>query len=142
MLSISILFDTLFVQGQLAVIRDPDGFTNVRAGKSTAVKVVGKFFDGFVLKIVGRRPTGTDGELPCQKLTGFRMTIGGVPIDIPDADWNDLDEPGLKSCNLFFDEGTGFLYVYIRDNSDGAEGYSVAWIFSKGRYIKRYVDAF
>ncbi|MBN9382692.1 MAG: SH3 domain-containing protein [Chitinophagaceae bacterium] len=227
-----ILSFTLSAKGQLAIIRDPDGFTNVRAGKSTTTKIIGKFLDGdvfsysyekndewasvyynpnesndsgqlqgfihkdrllpmeqlkhipetrncrtlrdgklmihndsvtlqlttapfqarqhvlrkdkdgYVSTIDGRKPVGSDGSMPRQKLTAFRMTIGGNTVDIPAAAWNDIYEPTLETCNVFFDTRTGFMYIFIPSSSDGGGAYTIAWIFAKGRYVKRYVDGF
>ena len=38
----------LVANGQLAIIKDTDGFTNVHAGRSVTAKIVGKFHDGDV----------------------------------------------------------------------------------------------
>jgi hypothetical protein len=223
----------LVAQGQLAVINDPDGFTNVRAGKGVSTKITGKFFNGDVFlyneddktaewiqvfynpeksvsthdmqgyihrdrlmpvdrlkhismasanrtlqngrlmmhndsvtvvlntipfqekqhlvhkdsnglveKINGRQPIGTDGGMPGKKLTAISVAINGRSVIIPANAWNDVYEPNLRTCNVFFDTATGFMYIYIPDSSDGAGAYSIAWVFRNGQYVKRYFDSF
>ena len=43
-----ILAHALIARGQLATIKDPDGFTNIRAGRSVNAKIIGQFRDGDV----------------------------------------------------------------------------------------------
>jgi hypothetical protein len=45
---ICILAHALVANGQFAIIRDPDGFTNVRADSSAKAKIIGQFHDGDV----------------------------------------------------------------------------------------------
>ena len=45
---IYILANALIVNGQIATIKDPDGFTNVRASSNVNAKIIGKFHDGDV----------------------------------------------------------------------------------------------
>jgi hypothetical protein len=45
---IYILANALFVNGQIATIKDPDGFTNVRASSNVNAKIIGKFHVGDV----------------------------------------------------------------------------------------------
>jgi hypothetical protein len=221
-----ILAHALIANGQLAIIKDPDGFTNVRAGSSVNTKIIGKFHDGDVFtygneqngwvkvmyypadssdrvsfegyihkdrllpidqlhciiqnektvknghltlhkdsltvelmtapfrpaqhvlrkednliqKIDSKRPLGTDGEMPLEKLTRLRMTIGDHAVDIPAAAWDNLYDPTLETCGIFVDTRTGFLYVHLLSNRSAAGGYEMVWVFKNDRYIRRYVD--
>ena len=96
---------------------------------------------GWIQKIDGKRPVGTDGEMPDQKLISLHMIIRGNLVDIPAAAWNDVYEPDPETCHVFFDTRTGFIYVNIL-GSDGAGAYEIFWIFKNGRYVKRYVGGF
>jgi hypothetical protein len=221
-----ILAHTLIANGQLSVINDSDGFTNVRASRSINAKIIGKFRDGDVFccgeekngwvdviyypadsgdrvilegyihkdrlmpitqlrcilqkskkvmnghltlhkdsltveltsapfrpahhvlrkennqiqTIDGKRPLGTDGEMPIEQLTGLRMTIGGHAVDIPAAAWDNLYEPTLETCDVYFDTRTGFMYIHLLSTHGAAGGYEMVWIFKNNRYVRRYVD--
>jgi len=52
-----ILAHALIARGQLATIKDPDGFTNIRAGRSVNAKIIGKFHDGDVF-VYGEEKNG------------------------------------------------------------------------------------
>ena len=221
-----ILAHALVANGQLATINDPDGFTNVRAGRNVNTKLIGKFHDGDVFcygdeqngwvkvihcpadssdrvciegyihkdrllpidqlhcifqnnktvtnghltlhkdsltvelltapfrpaqhalrkeddliqKIDGKRPLGTDGEMPLAILTRLHMTIGNHAVDIPAAAWGNLYDPTLETCSVFADTRTGFLYIHLGSYRSAAGGYEMVWIFKNGRYVSRYVD--
>jgi hypothetical protein len=224
---IYILAHDVVANGQLATIKDSDGFTNVRAGSNVNAKIIGKFHDGdvfgygdeqngwvnviyypvdssdrrylegyihkdrllpidqlqrmpenektvtnghltlhndsltvelttapfrpnqhalrkdkygLVQKIDGKRPLGTDGDMPLEKLTCLRMTIGGRAVDIPAAAWENLYDPTLETCNVFVDIRTGFTYIHMLSTRSAAGGYDMVWIFKNGRYVRRYVD--
>jgi hypothetical protein len=223
---IYILAHALVANGQLATIKDPDGFTNVRDGSSVNAKIIGKFHDGevftygeekngwvnvvhfpadspngeyegyihkdrllplydlphiaennkpvknghlslyhdsltvelitapfrpnqhvlrndehgYIQKIDGKRPLGTDGEMPLEKLAGLRMTVSGRAVDIPAAAWDNLYDPTLESCNVFADTRTGFMYIHLDSYRSAAGGYDVVWVFKNGQYVSRYVD--
>jgi hypothetical protein len=225
---IAILVLTSNAYGQLAVIKDPDGFTNVRESKSASSKIVGRLnaddiflydFDnegeqwvgvyldkagkryiqgyihksrlqpldklekattnkdsrvekqnelilqndsvkvviktanftpkehrigkdkqGYVTTIDGKAPKGVDGNLPKIELISITVTFNGKPVAIPLSAYNDLYEPNVSSFNIYFDK-KGTIFLYMSDNSDGAGGYSVAWIIKDGKYLKRYVDS-
>lgn len=224
---IYILLQGLLAKGQLATVRDPDGFTNVRAGSSIHAKIIGRLYDGDVFGygrkengwmkvyywpsdsadsrgfeghiykdrllsiydlphtpeiekparnghvivrndslvveirstafhpdqhklrkdkfgniqlIDGKRPLGTDGEMPLEQLTSLSMTIGGRPVDIPASAWDNLYDPTLETCGVFLDTRKGFLYVHLLSTRSAAGGYEMVWIFKNGRYLKRYVD--
>jgi hypothetical protein len=225
---IYLLTNTLTTNGQLAIIKDSDGFTNVHVSGSANAKIIGKFHDGDVFgygeetngwinvvylpadssesrylegyiykdrllpleqlphmpencktvsnghhltlrndsltvelitapfepknhtlrknedglieKIDGKRPLGTDGEMPLEKLTGLRMTIRGKKADIPVAALDNLYDPTLETCNVFVDKRTGFMYIYLMSGRSAAGGYELVWVFKNGRYVRRYVD--
>jgi hypothetical protein len=50
---LSVLAHALIASGQLATIKDPDGFTNVRKGSNVNAKIIGKFHlgDAFTTKM-------------------------------------------------------------------------------------------
>lgn len=226
---ISILAFVSVAEAQFAIIKDPDGFTNVRDSSSIKAKIVGKFHDGDVFtytyekngwvtvyffptdtsdagyfkgflradrlqpvenlphipkegktlvrehlklqndsmtvelirapfqpkqhafkkdkhglveKIDGRKPNGTDGDVPHETLTRLRMSVYGKEVKIPATAWNDLYDPTLETCNIFFDTKTGFIYLIIPASGAGAGAYQIAWVFKDGQYIKRYIDGF
>jgi Bacterial SH3 domain len=221
------LGQTHVASGQLAIIKDPDGVTNIRAGAGINAKIIGKFHDGdvfgyddekngwvhvyynpadssdsrslegyihkdrllpiydlqqivkndksatnghltvhkdsltvelvaapfrpkqhvlrkdksgYIEKIDGKRPLGTDGDMPFEKMTSLRVTIGGRAVDIPAAAWDNLYDPTLETCTVFADTRTGFLYISLFNNRSAAGGYEMAWVFKNGEYIRRYVD--
>jgi len=223
-----LIFSTLKVQGQLAIINDPDNFTNVRKDKSVTSKVVGRLYkddvflysfdkeddqwvgifytkadssyiqgfihksrllpiaelehiswkrksrtektkelliqndsmqvvvktesfisakhkierdkEGYVIRIDGKQPKGTDGNLPKIGLTYISVKVNGKDVFIPAGTYKDLFEPEIKSFNVYFDK-KGIIYLYMPFNSDGAGGYFVAWTIKNGKYSKRYVDS-
>jgi hypothetical protein len=98
----------------------------------------GKFGD--VQKIDGKRPLGTDAEMPLEQLAFLRITIGGQAVDISPAAWDNLYDPTLETCRVFADTVTGFMYIHLLSTRSAAAGYDVVWIFKSGRYVKRYVD--
>jgi hypothetical protein len=224
---IYILVNALVANGQLATIKDPDGYTNVRAGSGVNAKIIGEFhvgdvfgygeekngwvnviyypadsFDtrilegyihkdrllpiydlqritenskkltnghlelrtdsltvelitapfqpnqhvlekdqgGSIQKIDGKRPLGTDGEMPLEKLTSLRVTISGNKMDIPATAWENLYNPTLETCKVFVNISTGFMYISLTTTHISAGGYEMVWIFKSGRYVRRYVD--
>jgi hypothetical protein len=224
---IYILANALVVNGQIATIKDPDDFTNVRASSSVNAKIVGKFHDGDVFdygeekngwvnviydpadsldrvslegyihkdrllpifdlpriaesskkltnghlelrtnsltlelttapfqpnqhvlekdqggsiqKIDGKRPLGTDGDMPLEKLTSLHITISGNKVDIPATAWENLYNPTLETCKVFVNSSTGFMYISLTTTRISAGGYKMVWIFKNGRYVRRYVD--
>jgi hypothetical protein len=102
--------------------------------------VLRKDKNGEVEKIDGKRPLGTDGEMPLEQLTYMRMTIGADTAEIPAAAWGNLYDPTLQTCSVFVDTKTGFLYIDLLSNRSAAGGYEIVWIFKNGRYVRRYVD--
>jgi hypothetical protein len=95
--------------------------------------------NGFVQKIDGREPHGTDGELPHTKLTGLTLTLNGKAVVIPASAYSDVYEPEVGNFNVFFDR-KGHIYLYMPDNSDGGGAYHIVWVVKEGKYLKRYID--
>ncbi len=228
---IFILLCSFLANGQFAVIRDADGFVNVRAGDSIKAKIVGRLHDGEVFvstfaqngwvkvyydpetryrakgfegyihedrlspieklphmpgngktlekghfklqndsvnveiltapfrpklhvirkdkygnvqTIDGRYAYGSGDGMPERKLTSLALTIHGRPVDIPARAWNDLYEPDLEISNVFFDSGTGFIYIVMPANggASASGAYEIAWVFKNGKYVTRYIDGF
>ena len=127
--------------GHLTLRNDSMTFEIVAAPFLPKQHKIGKDKSGFVLKIDGRKPVGTDGNIPRVALVSLTITVNGRPLEIPPTAWNDLYEPGLETCNAYFDLTSGYMYLYMPSCSDGAGFYSIAWIFRNGRYLKRYIDA-
>ena len=94
----------------------------------------------YIVKIDGKRPMGTDGEIPHEELVGLHMTTNGAAMHIPASAWDNLYDPDFRTCHAYFDTGTGFMYISLASTRSAAGGYDVVWIFKNGRYIKRYVD--
>jgi hypothetical protein len=101
---------------------------------------IAKGKQGYVSTIDGKVPKGVDGNLPNIELRSIAVTINGKPLAIPTNAYNDLYEPSISSFNVYSDK-KGTIFLYMPYNSDGAGGYSVAWMFKNGRYVKRYVDS-
>jgi hypothetical protein len=57
--------------------------------------VLRKDNSGYIQKIDGKRPLGTDGDMPLEKMTALRVTIGGRAVDIPAAPPEATKWPGL-----------------------------------------------
>jgi len=150
-----LLTHAIITNGQLAIIKDRDGFTNVRAGSNVNTKIIGKLHNGDVF-CYGEEQNGwvnvvyypadssdrayLEGEMPLERLTGLRMTIGGHAVDIPPAAWDNLYDPTLETCNVFADARTGFMYIHLLSTRSAAGGYEMVWIFKNDRYVRRYVD--
>jgi hypothetical protein len=96
--------------------------------------------EGFVVKIDGKEPKGTDGNLPKVGMTYLSLRMNGKDVFIPSNAYKDLFEPGIATFNVYFDK-KGTIYLYMPFNSDGAGGYFVAWAIKDGKYLKRYVDS-
>ncbi|MDP9077535.1 MAG: SH3 domain-containing protein [Bacteroidota bacterium] len=91
-----------------------------------------------IFYIDGKRFWGTDGELPKEVIFAVKISYKKTQIPVPDEAFNDLFQPSLKSTTLSIGPDNTF---YVRmDNSDGAGGYSIIWIFKDDKYIGRYID--
>jgi hypothetical protein len=95
---------------------------------------------GFVSAIDHQIPSGTDGDLPATEIAGISLTIHGRPVEFAAKHYRDLYEPNLETVNLVTDRRGG-LILTMPFNSDGAGGYSAAWLIRGGKVVRRYVDA-
>lgn len=94
--------------------------------------------EGELEKIDGKRIWGTDGNIPKKTISLVKIIKNNNILLLPRAAFDDLYEPNLRDINICYGpENT----LYIRmDNSDGAGGYTVIWIFKDGKYVGRYLD--
>ncbi|WP_119080526.1 SH3 domain-containing protein [Chitinophaga alhagiae] len=92
----------------------------------------------YLARIDGRDFWGTDGGLPRQEYSVFRLSWKGRPVNMPDSAFNDVFEPNFFHTQLRYDSAGGRCFVEAI-NSDGAGGYVVIWMFERGVYKTRQV---
>jgi len=90
----------------------------------------------YVKLINGKKPWGTDGNLPKTLYNRIRYQSGNMVFPFPKNTFMDLFEPVFELTTAYFDKATGTLYLEAA-NSDGAGSYQVAWIIQKGQVIHR-----
>ncbi|HRD54605.1 MAG TPA: hypothetical protein PKY96_18340, partial [Flavobacteriales bacterium] len=100
-------------------------------------------------EIDGRPFFGTDGGMPRKSIKRVAVTIDSASVQIPRSAWDDLYEPffcGTSSteglywtCHVARSLDRKRVYVHMQ-NSDGAGGYAVIWIFINGRYVRRVIE--
>jgi len=93
----------------------------------------------FVSLIDNKHVYGQDGGMPKIEISGISFTIGRQKIDIPRGAYRNLYEPNLQSWNFYHDKKDNF-YIYSL-NSDGAGGYFLVFVISKGKFAGRYIDS-
>jgi hypothetical protein len=94
----------------------------------------------YVDKIDGTKPWGVDGGLPTTEIYNIAFKVNNSEFVIPAKSYNDLYQPSLENAKIYVDK-SGNYYLYIPNNSDGAGGYDVVWVFNNGKLIRRYVDS-
>lgn len=92
----------------------------------------------YLEKIDGRHVWGTDGDLPRKSITSIKVTKNGIDIIIPRNEFSDLYEPNFETLSIC--KGPGNTFYIKMDNSDGAGGYTIIWVFKDNKYYGRYID--
>jgi hypothetical protein len=92
----------------------------------------------FIKLLNGKKFYGTDGPIPKIALKSINLKIGQKLISIDKNLLEDLFEPNFDNTQVFFDKTTQTIYLSMH-NSDGAGGYSVAWVFKPNQSPKRFV---
>lgn len=89
----------------------------------------------WISSIDGRRPWGTDGNLPKLVVKEVTVKIDEISIPIHQVFYSDLFE-----CTNSFDiYRKGDVFFVYQTNSDGAGGYELAWVISKDGLMQRLV---
>lgn len=95
--------------------------------------------DKYVVKIDGLEPYGVDGSYPSTQIIELNLLVEGVTIHIPSRAYSDLYN--ISYNNIEIRKGlSGVLFVVMANNSDGAGGYDVVWIFKDKMYLNRFVS--
>jgi Bacterial SH3 domain len=92
----------------------------------------------FIKLLNGKKFYGTDGPIPKIALKSINLKIGQKLISINKNLLEDLFEPNFDNTQVFLDKPTQTIYLSMH-NSDGAGGYSVAWVFKPNQDPKRFV---
>jgi hypothetical protein len=122
-----------------------------RIKSSTSISAHGRDTLYVVEQIDGRKPHGTDGEIPRNEIGKFNVTWGGRPLRIPKSLYSDCFEPILtdalgdvKSGHEPFviqavasEDGSSVLINMY--GSDAAGSYEVWWIISKNGKHRRFI---
>jgi hypothetical protein len=72
---------------------------------------------------------GVDGAPPKEEIQSVSFTYKGVTIQLNPKYCNAFFEPNFENTDAYLDN-EDYLYL-VMNNSDGAGGYSVVWIFEK-----------
>ena len=95
-----------------------------------------------VLRIDGRTPLGTDGDLPKREIVRMAAVLDGVPIEVPRNLIADCYEPHLDKSLLAVRIGDDNQSVFVFMNgSDAAGSYQVVWVLSKTGFVTRFSGA-
>ncbi len=102
----------------------------------------------YIEKIDGENFEGTDGGMPQQEIASFQIRVNEKETDVPKEAFTNLYQPnfafgwkkGLTEYIHAYASRDG-KYIFVTMNGgDGAGSYFVIWIFSKRKYIGRFVE--
>lgn len=91
-----------------------------------------------VIKIDGRIPLGTDGDLPQVEIVSLRFFFNGKEVAVPSRLYSDCYNPNLSkdSARVRFSDGGEGVFV-LMNGSDGAGVYDVIWVLrADGRHSR------
>ena len=95
--------------------------------------------EGNYIKLInGKNFYGTDGTIPKNGIKSITLKNNDKLISIDKNQMRDLFEPNFDNTQVFYDKSTQIIYLTMH-NSDGAGGYSVAWVFEPSKLPKRFV---
>ncbi len=86
--------------------------------------------------IDGKRPWGTDWNMPRNEYRSIQFRSGTKTLNFPKSSFTDLFEPNLDLTSAFLDKTTGKIYLKAA-NSDAAGAYLVIWILNNGKIEHR-----
>jgi hypothetical protein len=92
----------------------------------------------YISEIDGKKPWGTDGNMPRKEYRSILFINGRDSIALPQKEFQNLFEPTDNTMFAFHDPETGKLYLEC-NNGDGAGGYVVVWVFNKKGLIGREI---
>lgn len=94
----------------------------------------------YLIEIDGKEYWGTDGGIPREQYRKITIQQNEKTITLPDAALQNLFNPGLYPGNtkVIFNPDENAIYI-TSFNSDGAGGYTVAFVIQDGKYKSRAV---
>ena len=98
-------------------------------------KIIDYSNDKYIVHINGLHPWGTDGDLPTTEIKAIKVSIESKEIFIPKILFMDIYECG-NEFDIYKIENK---YIVFQFNSDGAGGYDLAWVITKGGIKQRLV---
>ena len=147
-----LLFQIIVVKAQLAIIDDPDGFVNVREGKGSNTKIVGKLtndqsflYDGenindqWVMVFFNDENEvnfNLSGNNKAVHLQGFIHRSRLKPItSLPHSGLTKVNRL-LTTNHLIIKNDSIFLSVTTRPFN-----YDLVWVVRHGKLLYRYIDS-
>ncbi len=93
-----------------------------------------------VTKIDGRKPLGTDGEIPRVGISSMVVSFRGKRTQIPRSLYTDCFNPNFKKTGFVakLNDAGDALFVFMA-GSDGAGGYEVMWTLRRDGHHSRFV---
>lgn len=88
---------------------------------------------GWITKINGKHPYGTDGNLPSTKVNAVRVEMNHQEIPISSTYYDDLYEANNDVTVYEYNDS----YFVEHWNSDGAGGYHITWVFANQQLQQR-----
>lgn len=134
-----------------------EGKTAERKGRTCSVVIQCKAFNSnkhrlrfhkkhknVLIAIDGKRPSGTDGQIPEIEINSIQIQINGVLYRFPDSQFDTLfNVTRLELERVFALSEYPQKYEITLSGSDGAGGYHVKWIISKNsKKITRVLSEF
>ncbi|MDR0227754.1 MAG: hypothetical protein LBI72_01605 [Flavobacteriaceae bacterium] len=83
----------------------------------------------------GQEMRGTDGTEPTKHYTSIKVKQKGVDIVLPTKAYENMFQPSdAEYTACYYDKSDDTIYI-TANNSDGAGGYIVIWVFKGGKYM-------
>ena len=89
----------------------------------------------WLMKINGCEIYGTDGNIPKIEVSGIDASINGETIDIPTTVYEDI----FECTNEFVINKNKEDIIVHQENSDGAGGYLIVWVFGNKKLKQRLI---